>query len=124
MTKPVSYRALALALICAAVVAADDDVTIQMALDQSTIGLNETTMLSVTISSTQQRQLPNPNLPPLEQFDIYSTGSSTNLQIINGAATSSQTYTYVLTPRQEGTFPSGRPLRWWTANGMNQTNCR
>jgi hypothetical protein len=86
-------------------VAAQDDVSIKLSLDRNAIGLNETAILSVTMSGAGRQQLPDPKLPPLPQFEIYSAGSSTNLQIINGAMTYGQTYNYILSPKKEGTFP-------------------
>ncbi len=97
--------AVSLAMFLTLPVAAQDDVSINLSLDRNTVGLDETTILSVTMSGAGRQQLPDPKLPPLPQFEIYSAGSSTNLQIINGAMTYGQTYNYILSPKKEGTFP-------------------
>ncbi|MDD4050666.1 MAG: BatD family protein [candidate division Zixibacteria bacterium] len=104
------YSALVIAALLATILpaapaVAQTDVSIRMALDRSRIGSNETAVLTVAISAAGQKQLPEPKLPPLPQFDIMTAGSSTNLQIINGQVSYSQNYTYILTPKQVGTFP-------------------
>jgi len=83
---------------------AQDEVQIGLSLDRSTIRADEAATLTVTVSG-QSQQLPEPKLPPLPMFDIFSSGSSTNIQIINGQVTSSLTYNYLLYPKREGTFP-------------------
>lgn len=92
-------------LLAASPAAGQGGVSIRMALDKSRIGTNETAVLTVSISAPGQKQLPEPKLPPLPQFDIMPAGSSTNLQIINGQVSYAQTYNYILTPKQEGTYP-------------------
>ena len=84
---------------------AQSDVEITMSLDRGTIGMNETATLTISVSCTGQQQLPEPKLPPLPQFQIFSAGSSTNLEIVNGAMSYSVTYNYLLSPTKEGTFP-------------------
>jgi hypothetical protein len=84
---------------------AADDVTIQLSIDRAKIGIDETAVLTLSVSNASQQQLPEPNLPPLPQFDIYSAGSSTNLTITNGVSEYSQSYNYVLSPKKVGTFP-------------------
>jgi flavin-binding protein dodecin len=81
------------------------DVAIKIALDRNKIGLDEMATLSVTISAAAQQQLPPPKLPPLPMFEIYSAGTSTNLQIINGQMTYAQTTNYSLAPMKVGKFP-------------------
>ncbi len=84
-------------------VSAQDEVQIGLSLDRSTIRADESARLTVTVSGKSQ-QLPEPNLPPLPQFEIFSSGSSTSIQIINGQVTSSMTYNYLLYPKREGEF--------------------
>jgi len=82
-----------------------DDISINLSLDRDKIGMNETATLTVQVSGSGQKQFPEPKLPPLPQFQVFSSGSSTNLQIVNGVVNSSVTYNYVLSPKREGTFP-------------------
>ena len=84
---------------------AQDDISIRMSLDRTVIGLNESAVLSIEVSSIGSQRSFDPKLPPLSQFKISSAGSSTNLQIVNGDVSYSQTYNYLLFPKKEGTFP-------------------
>jgi hypothetical protein len=80
-----------------------DDVTIDMSLSQEVINLDGTAYLMITVNSTKQ-DLPDPQLPNLSMFDVYSQGTSTNISIVNGAMQRSVTYNYQLRPRRVGTF--------------------
>ncbi len=83
--------------------AQDDDIKVEMSLSRSQINMNETTYLRVTVSGPM-RNIPEPQMPNLSMFDVYSQGTSTNFSIVNGKMSSSVTYTYLITPRKEGTF--------------------
>jgi hypothetical protein len=96
----------ALAVCLSAVpVCGQDEIEIELSLDRNKIGMNETATLTVIVTGSGQQQLPEPKLPPLPQFQIFSAGSSTSLQIINGVMSSSVKYNYILSPKKEGTFP-------------------
>lgn len=84
---------------------AQNDISIQISLDRYAISMGENATLTVSIMAPGQKQLPAPNLPPLEQFDVFPAGTSSNLQIMNGAVSYSQSYNFILSPKQEGTFP-------------------
>jgi hypothetical protein len=85
--------------------AQNDDVQITLSLDRTKIAMNETATLTVSVTGSGQAQLPEPKLPPLPQFQIFSAGSSSNIQIINGVISSSVMFNYILSPKREGTFP-------------------
>ncbi|SYZ73981.1 conserved hypothetical protein [Candidatus Zixiibacteriota bacterium] len=80
------------------------DISIQISLNRDTIGIGEQAVLTATITGTVQN-LPKPDLPNLTAFNVYSQGTSTNISIINGKMTSSQSYQYVLQPIKPGSFP-------------------
>ncbi len=82
-----------------------DSISIEMKLSHETIALNQQATLGITISALGQQQLPQPKLPPLPYFDVTPAGSSTNLQIINGQVTYSQSYNYLLSPKKVGQWP-------------------
>lgn len=103
--RAIFVAAMMMAAISSSPASGQTAVSIQMSLDQSRIGTNETAVLTVAISAAGQKQLPEPKLPPLPQFDIMPAGSSTNLQVINGQVSYAQTYNYILTPKEVGTFP-------------------
>jgi len=96
---------LSMVLLHSAAPAQQDDIQIGLSLDRSQIGLDETATLTVNVTGVGQQQLPEPKLPPLPQFQIFSAGSSTSIQIINGAMTTSMSFNYILSPKREGTFP-------------------
>lgn len=81
-----------------------DNIVVTAVLDRDSIGLDEQAVLQVVVEGSAQ-DLPQPRLPTLPQFEVYSQGRSTNMQIINGAVTRSETYRYILIPNKSGTFP-------------------
>jgi len=90
-------------LICPSFVLANDEVSIDMSLSQEVIGIDGMAYLMITVMSNNQN-LPDPQLPNLSMFDVYSQGTSTNISIVNGKMERSVTYNYQLRPRREGTF--------------------
>src|SRR6185436_17106370 len=64
---------------------------------------NEQAILSVTISGDVSN-LPEPQMPGLEAFQIQNAGTSQSYSWINGHTTATVTHSYVLTPKQEGQF--------------------
>ena len=88
-------------LVCSSVCAADFQVI--ASLDRNQIALNEQAVLSLTISGSGN-DLPQPQLPGLTDFQIYNAGRSQNYTWINGKASASVTYNFVLTPMREGHF--------------------
>lgn len=96
---------LALILLTAVNVAAQDEISIVLSLDRHKISLDDQAILTVKVSAGNHQNLPNVKLPPLPRFDIYSAGSSTSLQIINGETSYSTTTNYILSPKKAGTYP-------------------
>ncbi len=94
---------LILVLLCPLCATADDEISIEMSLSQEVINIDSHAYLMITIKSNKQN-LPEPQLPNLSMFDVYSQGTSTNISIVNGQMESSLTYNYQLRPRREGTF--------------------
>jgi len=94
-------RVLLLPLACTAVFAADFQIS--DSLDRNQIALNEQAVLSLTVSGSSNN-LPQPQLPGLPDFQIYNAGRSQNFTWINGKASASVTYNFVLTPLKEGHF--------------------
>jgi hypothetical protein len=80
-----------------------DDFQISDSLDRNQIALNEQAVLSLTVSGSSNN-LPQPQLPGLPDFQIYNAGRSQNFTWINGKASASVTYNFVLTPLKEGRF--------------------
>lgn len=80
------------------------DISVTVTLDRDSIGLDEQALLNVEISGTEQN-LPDPQMPTLSMFEVYSQGRSSSFQIVNGQVSSSLTYRYVIMPTKPGTFP-------------------
>jgi hypothetical protein len=70
-------------------------------VNKTQVGLDDQVVLAVTISGTQA-SLPDPQLPPLPNFSVYSSGRSQNISFVNGRVSSSVTHTFVLVPRVVG----------------------
>ncbi len=94
-----------LMLLLASVGAAQVDITLALSLDRSTIRADESAMLTLTVEGIGAQQMPEPELPPLPMFEIFSSGNSTNIQVINGQMSTSMIYNYILYPKRDGTFP-------------------
>ena len=80
------------------------DVTLRTTVDKNPVGINETFLYTIEISG-KSTNLPTPDFPSLDEFTILSgPNTSTNIQFINGAMTSSKSYSFYLSCPREGTF--------------------
>jgi len=80
------------------------DVTLKATVDKTRVGLNDRFVYTIEVSG-ESTSLPKPNFPSFESFTILSgPNTSTNIQFINGAMSSSNTYTFYLRPQKEGKF--------------------
>nr|MBP6673105.1 BatD family protein [Bacteroidota bacterium] len=83
------------------------DVKLSADVDKNPVATDEQFTLEFTVSTSggSARSL---KLPDLGKFLILSgPNQSTSMQIINGTVTSSQSYSYVLQPREVGKFTIG-----------------
>lgn len=80
--------------------------TLTATVDKSNVSLGGFFTLTLIVQSDAQ-QVPEPKLPSLDAFDVYSSGQSQNISWINGRMSSSISYNYVLTPKNEGQFTIG-----------------
>lgn len=87
---------LAAALLCGAA-PAFAEFTILADVDKKTLEINDSLNLTITISA-DSASVPEPDLPAMTNFNIYSSGRSQNISIINGKITTSVSFTYVLSP--------------------------
>ena len=84
-----------------------DDLEVSARVDRTVVSLSDQLVLTIEAQGTM-RQIGAPSLPPLDaDFSVYSAGSSTNMSWVNGAMTSSRTWTYRLLPKSVGTFTIG-----------------
>ena len=95
------------------------DFQVSASLDRNQIALTEQAVLSLTISGSGN-DLPQPQLPGLADFQIYNAGRSQNFTWVNGKASASVTYNFVLTPAKEGHFTIP-PIRVQTSGQSAET---
>jgi len=98
--------ATVLCLVLPPAAAADDDITVRAHVDRTVVSLSDQLVLTIEVEGTM-RQVGTPRLPPLDDFNVYSAGSSTNMSWVNGAMTSSRSWTYRLLPKSVGEFAIG-----------------
>ncbi|MCX7910250.1 MAG: BatD family protein [Endomicrobia bacterium] len=79
------------------------EINVVASVDKNVVSLNEQITLQITISGTTTN-LPQPKIPQLSEFQVYSSGRSQNISIINGQVNSSITFSYVLVPQKIGEF--------------------
>ncbi|MEM7343393.1 MAG: BatD family protein [Chloroflexota bacterium] len=70
-------------------------------VDRTTLSLNETFVLTIKVTLTQGNA-PQPVIPDMQDFRLVGNSSSTQVSIINGNMTQSQTYQYRLQPVKAG----------------------
>ena len=90
--------------VCAALIAATAaaaDLSVSATLDNQRVELGDQLMLSVAISGSGSAA---PKLPLIADVEIYESGKSQSVSIINGRVSSSVVHTYVLAPRKAGRF--------------------
>lgn len=80
-----------------------DDVTVRAGIEPSTVEVGGQAVLTVEVEGKFRRSV-SPELPALPDFDVYEAGTSQNFSFLNGQVHSSIVFTYMLSPRKEGTF--------------------
>jgi tetratricopeptide (TPR) repeat protein len=83
-----------------------DDVVVRAEVDRDRIGLDDQILLDVVVEGRFRGGAP-PQAPPLDDFEVYSRGTSQSMQIVNGDVSTSLTYTYLLVPKREGILSIG-----------------
>ena len=92
-----------------------EEITVQASVDRTRIAPGESLQLKVSVFGDDG----SVDVSSIEDFEIISRGSATNINMINGRFSRENTYTYVLMPLREGelTIPqlpveSGGTLVW------------
>lgn len=94
--------AVALAVLLACLAGrARADVSVSADVDKTAVTLDEQVVLSVTVSGSEA-SLPDPQIPPMPNFSVYSSGRNQQISFINGQVQSSIVHTFVLQPRFVG----------------------
>lgn len=88
-----------------------DDLSLTASVDRTRVGVEDQLTLTISASGSGFENLPEPELPSLDHFDILSTNQSSSSQfsIVNGKVSSSKTidFIYYLAPQKEGTWKIG-----------------
>jgi len=92
--------ALALLLCATALAATAGAADLQARVDRTTASPGDQVVLTVTVSG-RGRDLAMPELPAIAGVDAARGGTSTSFQMVNGAVSSSQTWTWVLSIRSD-----------------------
>ncbi|MCP4580797.1 MAG: protein BatD [candidate division Zixibacteria bacterium] len=79
------------------------DISIEANVDRTQVGLGESIELTISLSGPV-RSIDKPDLPNLSQFDVFSSGTSSNISIVPGSMSYRTDYSYVLVPRKVGKF--------------------
>ncbi|MDD5657863.1 MAG: BatD family protein, partial [Elusimicrobia bacterium] len=70
-------------------------------VNKTQVALDDQVVLAVTVTGPQA-SLPDPRIPVLQNFSIYSSGRNQSISFVNGRVSSSVTHTFVLVPRAAG----------------------
>ncbi len=82
-----------------------EDVQVTATVDADTIGTQDQLQLTVNVSGPDSSDAEPPRLPQFQGFDVVAGPSvSTQYQWINGRASSSKGFTYILVPQKAGRF--------------------
>ena len=96
---------LLLACCSAASAPADTGPDFTASVDRNVISLDDRLILSVRVSGAGQRG--EPELPPLDGFQLINTGRQTSIQIVNFRTMMSAQYDYTLVPVKAGKLTIG-----------------
>ena len=97
-----------------------DDVAIRAQVEPASIELGGQAMLTIVVEGKFRRG-GAPELPPLSDFDVFESGTSQNFSFVNGQASSSLTFRYVLSPHKEGAFRI-EPIRYSVGDKVYTAN--
>lgn len=115
------FQTLVYCIFFALSLSAAQDVTFNATVDKNPVAANEQFTLEFTVT-TSGASARNFKAPDLSKFLILSgPNQSTSMQIINGAVSSSQSYSYVLQARETGKFSIG-PATVTVGNSQYQSN--
>lgn len=80
------------------------EVSVTASVDRQRVSVDESLMLTVTVSGANVQGVSKPRLPSLDGFDVSGASSSSNVSWINGRVSMTQEYRYTLMPKSVGAF--------------------
>ncbi len=84
------------------------DLSVKTFIDRSIVSAGENFTLSVELSGTDADEAAAPEVPNIEEFAKYlGSGSSTNLQIVNGQMSQTRTFDFYFQAKAVGKFEIG-----------------
>ena len=106
--------ALAIAGVTLAAGAAGEDVIVKAVVEPGVVPVGGEATLVISVQGKFSKSS-NPELPPLENFTVYQAGTSQSFSFGTGGSSSSLQFTYVLVPKNPGTFTI-EPIRFQTGD--------
>jgi hypothetical protein len=94
--------------------------SITSTVDRDVVELGDNITLSISVSG-ERGSTPDPILPDLSDFDVYSSGKNTSISIVNGRFSSTLEMSYVLVPKKMGVLIIG-PIVVKEKNRVISTN--
>jgi hypothetical protein len=88
------------------IVYAQDGVSFTASVNKTTLSLDDQLTLTLTVEG-QMRSVPEPRLPSLEGFQVYSSGRSQQVSLVNGQFSASIAFNYILQPTRVGKHTIG-----------------
>lgn len=82
------------------------NLNISASVDKNVVALGEAIQLQVVVSG-DVTNIPHPQPPELNDFEVRSSGRSQNISIVNGRVSSSTSFNYTLFPKRVGKFRIG-----------------
>ncbi|MFH0807659.1 MAG: BatD family protein [Elusimicrobiota bacterium] len=82
------------------------NVNISASFDRNSAAVGEQITMQISVSG-DTNDIPEPKLPGIPDFNVYSSGRSQSVSIVNGKMSSSIAYNYVLSPTKPGKFTIG-----------------
>ena len=99
---PWAGLALAFALLLLPVPRALAEISVEAHLDQDVVALGAQATLTVTVNGSGDAS--RPALPDMPDFRVFPAGTARNFSFVNGRMASATVYTFLLSPKREGTF--------------------
>lgn len=104
--RPIQMVVLAAVLMTGWVTLAFAGTTINTSVDRNNVAAGEPINLTIEVISDGS-SISQPRFDDLGAFDVISSGSTRNIQLINGRMNASLTFSYTLVPRDEGKYTIG-----------------